>query len=444
MKNAQLSKLWDRLHSSYWFIPTLMAAGAIALAFLMLTLDRTVEDQVTKLSWIYRGGPEGARALLSTVAGSMMTVTGTAFSITIVALQLAASNFGPRLLRNFMQDTGNQLVLGTFIATFIYCLLILRTVHGEDYNLFVPQLSSTVGILLAIISTGVLIYFIHHASTMIQASQVITNVAKDLAEVTDRQLPINPGPKSWNSLVSAPALPTNFASTAVAIGAKRNGYLQAIDDRKLMKIACQHHLLLQITVCPGQFLVVGDCLVQVYPGKRVDSQVQKQLHAAFILGKERTEQQDIELPINQLVEISLRALSPAINDPFTAIRCIDQLKAGLSRIAQRDFPSPYHYDDSQRLRMVLPTVTFEQLVDAAFNQIRQHAAANATVTIRLLEALTRIASQVHHDKDRMILRIHAAMIAQESQDRLSEERDRQKVKLQHLKVIEVLEANQQL
>jgi uncharacterized membrane protein len=189
MKNVKLSKVWDSLHSSYWFIPTLMAAISIILAWAMLTVDRT--GGTPNWWWIYTGGTDGARSLLSSVAGSMVSVVATAFSITIVALQLASSNFGPRLLRNFMQDTGNQIVLGTFIATFIYCLLVLRTIHGEGdgYSFFVPQLSVTVGTVLAIASMGVLIYFIHHASTIIQASHVITQVSGDLDKTIDRLFP---------------------------------------------------------------------------------------------------------------------------------------------------------------------------------------------------------------------------------------------------------------
>ena len=155
----------------------------------MLTVDRT--GGTPNWWWIYTGGTDAARSLLSSVAGSMVSVVATAFSITIVALQLASSNFGPRLLRNFMQDTGNQIVLGTFIATFIYCFLVLQTIHGkgDGYSFFVPHLSVTVGTVLAIPSMGVLIYFIHHASTIIQASHVITQVSDDLANTIDRLFP---------------------------------------------------------------------------------------------------------------------------------------------------------------------------------------------------------------------------------------------------------------
>lgn len=371
MKNVKLGKLWDSLHSSYWFVPTLMALAGIALAFAMLMLDRTGKTGMQKWWWIYTGGPDGARTLLSAVASSMVSVAATAFSITIVALQLAASNFGPRLLRNFMQDTGNQVVLGTFIATFIYSLLVLRTIHGENYSFFVPQLSVTVGIVLAIASIGVLIYFINHASTIIQASHVIFEVSADLDRAIDRLFPEKIG-RSVSESKRQVGVPANFDSEACPIRASGSGYIQAVDDEKLMKIACQHNLLLRLQYRPGKFVIQGSNLVMVLPGERVNRKLIDRINDAFILGKERTEQQDVEFPIAQLVEIALRAISPAVNDPFTAIRCIDRLSAGLSRLAQRDFPSPYRYDQDNNLRAIAQGVTFAGLTDAAFNQIRQY------------------------------------------------------------------------
>jgi uncharacterized membrane protein len=224
MNNVKLGKLWDSLHSSYWFLPTVMTILAIALAFGMLALDRAgYYGPIEKWGWIYTGGAEGARSLLSSVAGSIITVAGTAFSITIVALQLAASNFGPRLLRNFMQDTGNQLVLGTFIGTFIYCLLILRTIQGEgdSYNQFVPQLAVTVGILVALVSIATLIYFIHHASTIIQAGHVISEVSADLDRATERLFPEKIGLSPSQSNQQVVEIPADFDFVACPIKANR-------------------------------------------------------------------------------------------------------------------------------------------------------------------------------------------------------------------------------
>lgn len=346
-ENTKLSKYWDALQSSYWFLPSLILIAAILLAFTMLYLDRTDKPGITNLWWLYTGGPDGARSVLSAIAGSMITVAGTAFSITIVALQLAASNFGPRLLRNFMQDIGNQIVLGTFIGTFIYCLLILRTIRGENYSPFVPQMSVTVGVVLAVISTGVLIYFIHHASTLIQVSQVIVNVSEDLDRAIDRLYPERIGQDLQRQVGE---IPRQFEKQSAPIKATQQGYLQAIDEESLLKIACRADVLLCIKTRPGQYVVPSSLLVLVYPHTHISPNLTGQINKAFIFGKDRTEQQDIAFPIEQLVEIALRAISPAVNDPFTAIRCIDRLGAGLSRLAQRTFPSPYRYDNEHRLR----------------------------------------------------------------------------------------------
>ncbi len=183
------------------------------LAITMLTLDRQgYYGPLENWGWIYTGSTDGARAMLFTIAGSMITVAGTVFSITIVALQLAASNFGPRLLRNFMHDIGNQVVLGTFIGTFIYCLLVLRTVRGEgdDYDIFIPQMSVTFALALAFVSISLLIYFIHHASTIIQASHVTSEVSTELSSATDRLFPEKFGHSLSGSGRQVAEIPANF------------------------------------------------------------------------------------------------------------------------------------------------------------------------------------------------------------------------------------------
>jgi uncharacterized membrane protein len=444
MKNIKLSKIWDSLHSSYWFVPTIMAVAAIALAFGMLTLDRQgYYGPFEQWGWIYTGGPDGARGLLSAVAGSIVSVTATAFSITIVALQLASSNFGPRLLRNFMQDTGNQVVLGTFIATFIYSLLVLRTIRGEDgQDEFIPQISVTVGILLALVSIGVLIYFIHHASTIIQVSHVIAEVSTDLDRAIKRLFPERIGRSLPEHQVTE--IPINFDSEAYPIKATGKGYIQTIDDEELMKIAYKQNLLLRIKSRPGKFVFPGTILAMVRTGEGADIKIQnstslqKQINDAFILGKERTEQQDIEFPIEQLVEIALRAISPAVNDPFTAIRCIDRLGAGLSHLAQKDFPSPYRFDDNNNLRVIAEPVTFAGLVDTAFNQIRQYSTTDVAVTIRLMEAIALIATYTQNLKYQAALRRHAEMILRSSQAALSEEQDRKDVQERYHRVMKVI------
>lgn len=191
---SRLRALWEYLRGTYWAVPSAMAVAAAGLSFGAIQLDEfTTTTVLDRLSWVYTGGPEGARAVLSTIASSMITVAGVTFSITIVALTLASQQFGPRLLRNFLRDPGNQIVLGTFVSTFIYCLLVLRTVRGSDEEEFVPHLAVTLGVGLAMLSLGVLIYFIHHVATSIQAARIIANVAEDLEGAINQLFPDSVG-----------------------------------------------------------------------------------------------------------------------------------------------------------------------------------------------------------------------------------------------------------
>lgn len=436
---VRLFKLWDSLHSSYWFVPALMAAFAITLAFAMLALDRTGKaGPVENLNWVYTGGPEGARTLLSAVAGSMITVAGTVFSITLVALQLASSQFGPRLLRNFMQDTGNQIVLGTFISTFIYCLLVLRSIRGENYNVFVPQISVTVGIILVLSSIGVLIYFIHHASTSIQAENVIAEVGEELEKTIERLFPKKIGLGEENCQGFIKELPPNFEQESYIIKSLKSGYLQAIDGQMLIKIAQEKNLLVRVLYRPGKFVVQKSNLVMLWPKERVNRQITKQIREALILGRQRTQHQDVEFPVNQLVEIAVRALSPGINDPFTAIRCIDQLSAALSHLAAKDFPSAYRYDKNNILRVIVEPVTFSGIIDAAFNQIRQYGSTSVAVMIRLLEAIATIAERTGNQKNSSCLLHHANAIERASRQ-ISEQLDRQDIEDRYQAALRAIE-----
>ncbi len=443
MKNIKLGKLWDSLNSSYWFVPTVMAIMFTVLAFGLLRLDRLgYYGPLEKWGWIYTGSADGARGVLSTVAGSTIGITATAFSITIVALQLASSNFGPRILRNFMQDVGNKVVLGTFISTFVYSLLILRAIYGsaEDRNQFVPHLSVTVGIILAVICTGVLIYFIHHASTIIQVSYVISQISQELDRAIERLFPKKIGYSEPQHKHSEAIIPEDFDKEAFPIRASSKGYVQAIDTDKLMDIACKHNLIVKILTPPGKFTIKGGTTVKILAMETGNSttpfnDIQKQIHQAFILGRERNEQQDIEFPINELVEIALRALSPSLNDPFTAIRCIDHLSDGLARLAQTDFPSPYRYDGFDNLRVIAHPVTFSGLTDTAFNQIRQNCSNDVAVTIRLLESIAVIAEYTENPQDKKALRRHADLILKGSCQGLSFEEDKQDVEQQYAAVL---------
>lgn len=418
-----------------------MAWLALALALCAVALDEAVaDDWLQGFGWSYSGGAEGASLLLSTVAGSMIAIAGTVFSMTLVAMSLASSQLGPRLLRNFMRDTANQVVLGTFVATFVYCLLVLRTIRRADEVAFVPQLSVSIGVLLAMLSIGVLIYFIHHVSVSIQADVVVARVGRELEDGIGRLFPGQLG-KAGSEPADAPgeaALPAAFERQARPVGALEDGYLQLIDADALMVLASREDLLLRLERRPGHYLVQGQAMVMVWPGDRVTEALVGQLNEAFVLGNQRTATQDVEFSFHQLVEIAVRALSPGVNDPFTAIACVDRLASALCRLARRDMPSPFRFDGSGRLRLVAPASTFAGIVDMAFNQIRQSARSNPALAIRMLDAIAQIAGHVQDAQDVACLHRHAGMIVRGAREAVPEAGDRLAVETRYVAAAQAL------
>ncbi len=397
-------------------------------------------DWIESFEWFTFKTPEGARSLLSTVAGSMITVAGVVFSILIVALTLASGQFGPRLLENFMRDRGNQAVLGTFIATFVYCLLLLRTIRGGDSS-FIPQLSVTVALLLAIFSISVFIYFIDHAATSIQASNVINGANRNLDNIIEELFPEKTGYGkkdlvSW--WIASGELPSDFRENSRPVVAPSSGYVRVVDNHGLIELSTSKNLILKIEHKPGDFVVKGMPLVYIWPGHEIDDEMKSDIKGSFILGKKRTSEQDAEYAIDQLVEIAVRALSPGINDPFTAIMCIDNLTSALCKVAGRRIPSAYRYDEQNQLRVIAKATSFADLVDSSFHQIRQYGKSSTSVTIRLLEAIAVIAGAVSRETDKEALLRHARMIKRGSDSSLPEELDRKDVEDRYAKVLELL------
>jgi uncharacterized membrane protein len=368
----------------------------------------------------------------------MMTIASVTFSITVVALQLASSQFGPRLLRNFMRDRGNQVAIGTFIATFTYCLLILRTVNGTEGEPFVPHISVTVGLLLALVSLGVLIYFIHHAAASIQAENVIAAVSRDLHEAIDDLYPkcLGNEPPEPSERAGEADVPPNFDRESSPISSTTSDYLQAIDVDHLLSLAHDRDVILSVERRPGKFFFRGGDLARVWPGERLDEELANAIRGAFYFGSLRTLTQDVEFAIDQLVEIAVRALSPGVNDPFTAIACVDRLGAALCSLAERVFPSSYRYDDEGRLRVFTDASTIPGIVDASFRQIRQAARHDAAVTVRLLETIAAVARHTREPIFRESLRRHADAILRGSRDGLSDILDQTDVEQRHRLAIE--------
>jgi uncharacterized membrane protein len=438
---TRLINFAEKLHSTYWFVPTLMLVLTVGLFVGMISIDqRYAGESIKILGWIYTGGAEGARTVLSTIASSMINVAGVTFSITMVVLALASSQFGPRLLSNFMRDTVNQVVLGTFISTFLYCLLVLRTIRGLEDDVFVPNFSVSVGVLLALASIGVLVYFIHHVAESIQADQILARISNELEESIDKLYPDRLETVIIEKeLIEPEDIPENFDSESAEIEAGRSGYIQAIDYDGLMQTAKEYDLILDIYFRPGDFVSQGNALASAWPEERLEEDITEEISGAFILGPQRIRTQDIEYFINQLVEIAVRALSPGINDPFTAMASVDRLTAALVQLAKKREPPAFRYDEDRQLRLISDPVTFEGVLDAAFNQIRQAARDNTAVTIRLLEALAIIAAHVVEDREKESLLRQAEMIHRRSREAVPEAEDRRDVNRRYQTLRELLD-----
>jgi uncharacterized membrane protein len=402
---ARLSHAWEVLRTSFWFVPLVMAMAATVLAIVMLELDeRMAKDVYGEFSWLYSRGKDGSRELLGTVAGSMITVAGLAFSIIVVALQLASSQFGPRLLRTFMRDLGNQVVLGTFTGTFIYCLLIMRTIGDADDE-EAPHLAVTVAVVLAVGAIGVLIYFIHHAARMMQAPNVIASVSNELRGALEKAFPAHvEAPHSLEPVEGAP-------TDAVIVGVSATGYIQALDYRTLADYAEERDIQIQLLHRPGQFVTAGSAFALAWPRRRVDDEIDGVVRRAALVGDQRSPEQDPEFAVDQLVEVALRALSPSLNDPFTAAGAIDHLTGAITPLlASGGAPITSRLVEG-RPRVLLATLSIDGLLDAAFHKIRQSASGSAMVTIRLIEALGTLALQARTDEAKQSVRRHLEYLA---------------------------------
>lgn len=379
----KLIAVWQALRSSYWFIPTLMAMGASAIAYALVSINDIIPPEaVSKLRWLYAGGPEGARSVLSTIAGSIVTVAGTTFSVTIAALALTSSQFGPRLLRTFRRDTGNQIVLGVFLSTFLYCVLILRTIRGTDDGIYVPHFAVSFGVLLAIISLVVLIYFIHHSAASIQVSNLMSLVSEDLMATVKRNLrPIEDDPGARLDE------PKDVPGEETILKAKKAGYLLRVDYDALVRSAADKKCVVTVHLRPGNLCLSELRLATVHSASTLDEDDAKDFLGHFYIGSERTPEQDPEHGFQQLAEVGVRALSPGINDPFTAMSCLDQLTEGMAEVACRRIPSRFLFDEHGQLRVVAVSFTYEELVVAGFQHIRKAARANREVLAHLSRRL---------------------------------------------------------
>lgn len=407
----KLKHLWSNLRASFWFLPALIVAFSTALAVGLIEADSSgSQDWMADWPRLFGAGAAGARGMLATIAGSMMTVVGVTFSMTLVTLALASSQYTSRILRNFMSDRVTQVVLGIFAGIFTYCLIVLRTIRGGDEGGFVPSLSVAVSVLLAIGGIGALIFFIHHIASSIQASSIIASVTKETLEAVDRLFPEKVGREPMDDEADPSRLPLPTRNWQ-AVTARRNGYLQGVDHAALLRLAREHKTIVRMDRGIGEFVVQNTPLASLALEHPPDEEIIADLRAAYSIDRFRTVHQDCAFGIRQLVDMALRALSPGINDTTTAVMCVDHLTAILARLASREIPSSRRYEDGE-LRVIAIGQTFATLVAESFDQIRGSAAGNVAIMVGMLGALQTIASLTGSPSRRRVLREQAECIAE--------------------------------
>ncbi len=375
---------WRRevLRTNLWLVPAVEVVLAVVLFAATYALDRAAfAGGFRPPGWLVSGSPDAARQILTAIAAAIITVVGLVFSIVIVALTLTSTQFGPRMLRNFIRDRGTQVTLGTFVATFVYAVLALGAI-GQGGPAFVPRISITVTLALMVADLAVLIYFLHHIATQIQLPQVIAGIAGDLAAAIELQA----GHGTGDSGRAAARLAAGLHGPGGEVAAPRSGYLQYIQHHLLVRLAAELGVVIHLRYRPGHFLVQGNPYATVWPADAA-GRVARELSRAHVTGPYRTLAQDVAFGVDQLVEIAIRALSPAVNDTFTALTCIDWIGDSLCKVTGRWHPTRVYRDAAGVVRLLTTEITYERLVQRAFEKIRQSGRGMPAVMIRQLDAL---------------------------------------------------------
>jgi uncharacterized membrane protein len=406
---TRLLTIWDAVRSSLWALPLLMVAAACVSAFVALGIDIGVGSD--PVWYLYSGGAKETPQFLSNLVSSMITMATLAISITMVVLTLAAQQLGPRLIRNFMADWRTQISLGLFVSTVVYLLLVLRSAYGKEEA--VSNLAVTVGTALVLICVATLLFFVHHLARSIIADNVISRIGARLDVDIVRLLP--------DRRQQEPEPPVS-AKDGAPVPLAAGGYVQAIDYAKAVEAACKADAVVTFDIRAGQHALPGVVAAYVSPKQAANDELCHAVQSTVLVGGERTAIQDLEFSVHQLVEIALRALSPGINDPYTANAVIDRLTQSLHEVMERGRPKSVWQDGVGKVRVVANVSTFEGIADAAFNQIRQQASGIPAVLIRLTDNIAQLLEQADA-KHRAALEKHLTLVTHAARRTIADEDD---------------------
>ncbi len=423
----RVSQLFNDARSSFWFVPSLAVVDGIAAALALIEADAVWGDRWLVL-WprLFGTGAEGARQMLSTLAGSMMSLMGITFSMTLVALALASSQYTSRILRNFMGSRATQTTLGVFAAIFTYCLIVLRSIRGGDAG-FIPSAAVFFAFVLALAGVVVLIFFIHHIASSIQAVSIIASVAQETNAAMDRVFPKKQGrePDGAEDAVDQ-VLASLDERTWYPVPAQVSGYIQGVDEDAILDLARNHRTIVRMERGVGAFAVEGAVLASLALTYPPDQGMIAALNRAYSISGHRTIEHDPAFGIRQIVDIALKALSPGVNDTSTAVMCVDYLTSILARLSGRCYP-PSHRYEGDALRVIATVPTFEALLTEAFDQIRGSAEGNVAIIARMLGAIDTLGSLTVNPSHRRALDEQVQGIAELADRTLPAPQDRARI-----------------
>ena len=429
---------WEEYRTTFWVVPSLLIVVSILLFVVTFSIDLAAfHHHLTLPSWIRTGSSDADRQVLIAIAAAVITVVGVVFSITILALTLASQQFGPRMMRNFVRDFGNQLTLGIFVGTFVYSVLALGSLSSVAGANFKPNLTTTVAEALLLVDLGVLIYFIHHIAKSIQLPEVIAGIARDMTEAIDSEFPdkvgaATDGPPTHHleSGKSVPELLSLIEDRGAVVPSQVSGYIQYVGYSQLIAIATRTDSVVRLVHKPGHFLSTGRPLAMVWP-RGAAQDVARALSKAHVTGPHRTLVQDPVFAIDQLVEIAIRALSAAVNDTFTALTCIDWLAAGLSRVSGRVLGEGVYRDSSGYVRLIEFDSSYDRMVNRAFDKIRQSSRGMPAVLIRLIDSVGSVMLDTTSPEQRVVLRRQADMVLRLAEQSVTEPNDLEEIRLRY-------------
>jgi uncharacterized membrane protein len=363
------------------------------------------------------------------MATTILATAGVVFSLLTLPLSTVAAQYGSRLLRVFLGDRTTQIVLGMFVSTFVYCLFAALSIPPVEVQPEGPQVTVTMGLWLMLATFASLILLIQHISTMLQAPNIVAAAGTELLDVIHAETPPAVGRGGEASQPCISSADTLLEKDGYTIKANDTGYIQFMDPEYMLILAREEDLCIRLLSKPGHFVRPGTVVALVWPTTQIDERLVRQIRRAFQVGNQRTPTQDTEYAVNQLVEVAVRAMSPAINDPFTAMTCLDQIGAGLVQFIKRGEVSPNFSDQDGKLRLVYEPVTFDELLNAAFDMLRHASCDNASVLLRMLETIDAISQETGSPESRQELLRHAGLILAESQAGALVEGDRQVIRL---------------